>query len=174
MTNRQILEYVQDATGFKLNAFYGPTVVLSILMILNIIGLFGKIYPEINPALGYFASIGHPAYFFILWVVMMAELFVKTQSVSEKLSDIHHANPEVRVLAYIALSTLGIGFGIIFGTLGLFSNPETISEWGVWFASLIFPIVCTIMARGYIRESPIVNFFTNKIISKFPKLGFLW
>jgi len=174
LTNRQILEYVQDATGLKLNTFYGPTAVLSFLTILNLIGLFGKINPEINPALGYFASISHPAYFVVLWGVTMAEIYARTKTISKNLADIHHTNPEGRIIGYIGLSTIGIGFGIIFGTTGLFSTPETISEWGIWIAMMIFANVCTIMARGYIRESPIVNFFTSKIISKFPRLGFVF
>jgi hypothetical protein len=116
----------------------------------------------------------YPVYFILLWGIMMVELFVRTKTISRNLSDIHHTNPETRIHAYIGLSTIRIGFGIIFGTTGLFSNPETITDWWYWIAMMVFSNICTIMARGYLRESPIVSVFTSKIVSKFSRLGFVF
>ena len=168
-------DYLQDLTGIRIHHLYGADAILAVFWFASILGLIAIFVPDLVEPLYNLYTLGHPTVFVILWVLIPTEIFFNFKNITEKLSDIHHTNPGIRIFNYLLFSTLSLGFGLIFGTLGLFANmDDLISYLFAMVVGLSFSNICAIIARGYLRDSPITEFFTTKIITKFPRLGYLW
>ena len=174
LDNYKKCDYVLDGINIRLHSFYGSSIVLSVLFVVGIIGMLGNSIDGLTESLYYFSSLSNPGYFVLLWSILPLEICFRFKTISKKLANIHHADPLIRIFNYMLLQTLAIGFGLIFGTVGLFANPEYEMYWPWMMSALLFSNACGILARGYIRDSPIINFLTTRIVSKFPRLGYLW
>lgn len=143
-----------------------------ILSLTTIVGILIELYPNSNvtESLYMFYHLGHPAVFVLLWCLMTVDVFFRSKSIGERLCDENSVNPESRVYFYMLFSTLSLGFGLIFGTLGLFatSNNGFVDYLLIMISGMLFTSVTGIIAQGYIRDSPIAEFFTKRITQKFP------
>jgi hypothetical protein len=175
MSNYTISDYVQDLTGIRIRSLYGPNAILAVLWFTSILGLVAIFIPGLSESLYGLYLLGHPTLFIFLWAIIPIDILCNFKNITKRLSNIHHTNPEIRILNYLLFSSMALGFGLIFGTMGLFANTNDLSNYlFVMGISLSFSNICGIVARGYIRNSPIIDYFTTKITSRFPRLGYLW
>lgn len=175
MSKYSSFDYLQDLTGIRINSLYGPNLILAILWFVSILGLVAMIVPGIAESLYGLYVLGHPALFVFLWTLIPIDTVLHFKKISYRLRDIHHINPEIRILNYLMFSTLALGFGLIFGTLGLFASMDNLQNYlFIMGVSLSFSNICGIIARGHIRDSPVVDYCATKIITKFPRLGYFW
>lgn len=172
MSKYKKYEYPLDLCGIRPNSFFGAPIVLSILSIIGVLGIIDYFLVEIDlvEQLAMFYLLGHPATFLILWCVTSLEVFVRSKSIASQVCNINNVgsySPELRVYFYMLYSTLSLGFGLIFGTMGIFvtiDNP--VAYLSVIGSAMLFVSISGIIARGYINDSPISNFIVETIKSK--------
>ncbi len=175
-SNWCIWDYVQDITGIIVKSFYGSTIVLSILWVAGIIGLFSSFIPELKELLYSLSSLGNTPYLLILLLLIPFDIFYHRERISSRLKDCTPIRSTTKLWLYIMWTIVSIGFGVIFGTLGLFAGTTKnfYDYMFVVIVSLSFSNIAGIIARGYIRDSPVAEFFLTPLVKKFPRLGFFW
>lgn len=145
---------------------------MSVLSVIGILGLIDYFHTGISlfEYLVPFHTLSHPTVFLLLWCLTALEIFVRSKHIASQVcneNNIGSYSPELNVYFYMMFSTISLGFGLIFGTMGIFANTDDpLSYLSTIGSAMLFVSISNIIARGYIKDSPICDFIITGIKSK--------
>ena len=156
-------DYLQDATGIILKSFYGSTIILGILWFATILGLFDVFIPGLKESFYSLWTLGSPLYFLALLVTIPVDIIFHSGKIKSRSIIVNKVSYTINLNLYAMWTVLSIGFGVIFGTVSLFADgtKDIYGYMLVVGVSLSLSNIFAIIARGYLHDSPITEFFVK-------------